>query len=921
MEEQIWGTLEIAIPGKAKSAFKIARSMINIGSDERNDITLSGPGISQFHCKIVCNEDGCEIIDLRSDAGVTVNHRPVIFRKLISGDIITLGSVSMMFNQAAAHEVRPSREAPRPESGQKPALESLPYVRIHSGAPGATIQIEPGKVITFGTDKNCDVVLPYGKKVFPRHASIEWKANSRVLTKLYELASVFVNDSEVRQYQVLYDENIIRIGDIVLEYGDPTQKRNPATDTKLKEHSAHLATKSHLTQKITTPIPEYILKKESVTIGRDPANNIVLPHEMVSRMNSKIEYRNNTYHIVDLHSTNGTFLNGMRIQDSILTAGDLIQVGDFEFHFDGKSLNQASREGETRIDAIRLTRKISEDALILNDISLSIYPRELVAIVGGSGAGKSTLMNALAGLSPADAGSVLVNGIDFYKYFDAFRSSLGYVPQDDIIHKELSVYKAFYYAACLRMPEDTRKAEREARIQQILGDLQLSHRRDTPISALSGGERKRVSIGVELLTRPRLFFLDEPTSGLDPGLEAEMMNIFRNLANQGHTTILITHATKNLDLCDQVLFLARGGHLAYYGPPGDAYRYFNAGDFSDIYVKLEKEKKAEQWVRQYKNSVEYKAYVEDRIQESRAQEKIEEAPPSGETRDKRKKSGGARASMLRQFFLLSSRYIEIIVRDTRNFAILLLQAPLIGILLSFVYGRDIFDKSIGKYPDAKSLLFFLICICIWFGTSNAAREIAKEIPIYRRERFINLGIAPYIFSKVAVLSLLCVVQTLVLFGIIVAKVKFPELGFVMYRKFFLAMLLTSICSMAMGLMISAIVSNPDKAASIVPILLIPQIVFSGAIIPLKGAAEFISYFTLSRWGFELLGSITQVTKVPLTDLADIPKNSFPMFKDHTTEGIFNIISSTHWAILLGYLALFILIACLFQKLKDYSRVR
>ena len=930
MSEHAWGTLEINLPGKPGTAYRLTRSVVSLGADTRNDIALNAAGVSAFHCKIVCDEKGCEIIGLRSESGVSVNQRPAVFKKLVDGDIISMGSVNLKYcEQERSSSPPPQVREEAPEAISELVRKNAPYVRIHSGAPTQIFYLEPGRVTVMGTDRECQLVLPYGKKVFPRHASIEWASNAFYIRKLYEPASVLVNDTEVRQHHILKDGNIIRLGDIVLEYGEPSRKPQQQ-EAGTGDHSTHISTKTQLPQKTVETIPEHVLTSETVSIGRDPSNTIVLNHVMISRFHAKIEFRHNSYYVTDPGSTNGTFLNGSMINDSILTPGDLIQIGDFEFLFDGKSLRQTSCEGDARIDAINLTRTAGENLVILNDISLSIQPRELVAIVGGSGTGKSTLMNALAGFSPADSGTVLVNGIDYYKYFDAFRSSLGYVPQDDIIHKELSVFNALYYAACLRMPEDTRREEREARILQILSDLQLEHRRDTPIIQLSGGERRRVSIGVELLTRPRILFLDEPTSGLDPRLEAEMMNIFRTLANQGHTTILITHATKNLHLCDQVVFLVKGGQLAYFGPPGDALTYFNAADFSDIYVTLEKEKRPDLWVRQYRNSSLYKTYVQARIQESQKEGKIEDKTPAREK--SKKQSGGTRVSVGRQFFLLSRRYIEIIYRDTRNLAILLLQAPLIGILLSLAYGKDIFNPSEGSYGDAKSLLFFLICICIWFGTSNAAREIAKEIPIYRRERFINLGIAPYIFSKVAVLCLLCIIQTAILLFIVVIKISFSYKAVAgdpsackaffdsaMYQKCFFAMLITSICSMTMGLMLSSITGNPDKAASIVPILLIPQIVFSGAIIPLKGAAEFVSYFTLSRWGFELLGNITHAMKITfITKPMFIDPN---MLKKLSGEAIFDILPGTHWMILIGYLTLFILAACLFQKLKDYQRIR
>jgi ABC transport system ATP-binding/permease protein len=661
--------------------------------------------------------------------------------------------------------------------------------------------------------------------------------------------------------------------------------------------------------KVAPQFLEHILQKGLTMIGRDPSNTILLTHETISRFHTKIEYRANAFYLTDLNSTNGTFLNGSPVMSSILTPDDTIQIGVFEFTYDGKSLKQASHEHEARVDVIGLRRTVAGGLVILNDISLSINPRELVAIVGGSGAGKSTLMNAIAGFSPADSGVVMVNGKNFYKYFDAFRSTLGYVPQDDIIHRELTVESALNYAACLRMPDDMRPSERDGRISKVLEDLHLAHRKDTAIWQLSGGERKRVSIGVELLTRPRLFFLDEPTSGLDPALEAEMMSIFRKLANMGHTTILITHATKNLKLCDRVVFLARGGHLAYFGPPQEALKYFNAEDFTDIYIKLECEKKPEQWGADFKSSKENEIYVEDRLKEAQEQDEIQrkkEQPPS------RIKGGQRRSSVLRQFGILSMRYVEIMIRDSKNLAIVLMQAPLIGILLACVYKSTIFDTATGSYRQAKSLVFFLICICIWFGTSNAAREIAKEIAIYRRERFINLGIAPYILSKMVVLFVLCFFQTFIMLGIILMKVKIPEHSFLMYRNMFLVMLLTSTAATAMGIMISAIVNNPDKAASLVPILLIPQIVFSGAIIPLEGAADTISYLTLSRWGFELLGNLTKISDLPYILTPAVKKSG---------DLIFDIIPQTHWYILPGYLLLFILTACLFQRLKDFQRMR
>lgn len=286
--------------------------------------------------------------------------------------------------------------------------------------------------------------------------------------------------------------------------------------------------------------------------------------------------------IADLGSTNGTFINGKQIADArVLRPGDTIRVGPCRlvFNFD-ETIVRHDEEGNLRLDAVNLKKIVGKGTTVLNDISLSILPKEFVVIAGVSGGGKSTLLDALNGFRPATSGTVLVNGSDLYQNFNAYRTELGYVPQKDIVHVELTVGQALSYAAQLRMPADTTLAERNTRVQEVLEDLGLSHRRDVPVKNLSGGQLKRVSIGVELLTKPSLFFLDEATSGLDPGTEADIMRLLRKLSDQGRTVLLITHATENVMLCDLVVFLAAGGRVAYFGPPAEAPEYFGVAKFN-----------------------------------------------------------------------------------------------------------------------------------------------------------------------------------------------------------------------------------------------------------------------------------------------------------------------------------------------------
>jgi ABC-type multidrug transport system ATPase subunit len=308
--------------------------------------------------------------------------------------------------------------------------------------------------------------------------------------------------------------------------------------------------------------------KDKLTFGRDPANEVQLNVPTVSRFHAQVERVGRRYRLADLHSANGTFVNDERIEAPVwLGPQDTIRIGPYRFVMGEDQFIRYDETSGLRVEAFGLNKWVRKNLNILENISLCFQPREFIVVVGQSGGGKSTLVDAIAGYRPATHGRVMVNGIDVYRNFDAIRNEIGFVPQRDIIHMELTVYQALDYAARLRMPRDTTKAERHKRIMEVLEDLDLVHRKDVQISGLSGGQQKRVSIGVELLTRPGLFFLDEPTSGLDPGTETAFMHLMRRLADQGRTIIMVTHATKNVMLADKVVFLARGGYLAWFGPP------------------------------------------------------------------------------------------------------------------------------------------------------------------------------------------------------------------------------------------------------------------------------------------------------------------------------------------------------------------
>jgi ABC transport system ATP-binding/permease protein len=466
--------------------------------------------------------------------------------------------------------------------------------------------------------------------------------------------------------------------------------------------------------------------------------------------------------------------------------------------------------------------------------AFSVEPNELVALVGGSGSGKSTLLTALAGFQPADEGTVLYNDADLYGQFDALRSSIGYVPQQDIVHRPLTVARVLHYVAQLRLPADMAPGERQARIARVLDVVSLTAQATTRVERLSGGQLKRVSIAVELLAQPRVLFLDEPTSGLDPGLDRKLMTTFRDLADNGQTVLVVTHATGNIDVCDKVAFMAPGGLLAYDGPPAEAAAAFGVARFDDIYEEVDERRKRT------------------------APPPRPPAPPRGQYQP----PPAARGHQWRQFITLTRRYAEIVRRDTKYIAVLLLQAPLIGLLLAAVLEGGAFETSSKTVPDfVQSYAFTLALIATWFGVLSSGREICKELPIVRRERMSGIGIVPYIGSKVAVLGALVVVQTLVLLFLVVLKVGLPDTSVVgpPFLAMAVTLMLTGLASVGFGLVLSALVENEDRATSAIPLLLIPQLVLGGVIFVLDNPVlKVISGFTTVRWSTQALGTIIDV---------------------------------------------------------------
>lgn len=716
-----------------------------------------------------------------------------------------------------------------------------------------------------------------------QHARLNWDGNQLWVEDLASSNGTFLNGQRVTARQSLKGGDEIRLGRRVRilvrvagETVDASAAQTLFDAEPVEDKSAPSTIISQAEQAILFE------DKDVITVGRASDNDIILNMPIVSRYHARVTRRAGRLKLEDLQTPNGTFVNGRRISSVWLEEGDAVRIGMVRFEVGGEGLTQETTEEGMWLAAVGLNQWVRPDLNILQDISLVIEPREMVVVVGQSGSGKTTLMNAFSGFYPASEGEVVVNGVNIYRNFDEIRQHIGYVPQQDIIHKELTIWEALDYAARLRMPPDTSRAERHARIQQTLKDLDLAHRKDVPIAQLSGGQQKRASIGVELLTQPGLFFLDEPTSGLDPGTETGFMRMLRRLADRGRTIIIVTHTTKNVTLADKVIFMARGGYLAFYGPPAEALSYFDKYrseadrllepiSFDEIYTLLDDESNGTpaDWGLRFKQHKAYRQYIEkplrvkeqlpsldDTARSSLMLTSVDAAPLPTVSRPK-SVLPQTKASSGHQFRVLFARNLRVLARDRFSLALMLLVAPLVSMLdfvLAALLGKAPFDFYSGSFPVVMTTLFSLTIYAVMVGSLSSMREIIKERDIYQRERLVNLKMIPYAFSKLGVAFALAFYQAVWYVGLHYLAFDMPG-GWHDILFVYLTLALTALAGMMLGLLSSALAPNANAAPLIVILFMVPQIVLSGAQVPLPNA---ISALSSTRWGLEALMSITGV---------------------------------------------------------------
>ena len=859
---------------------------LTIGRMKPADAVIDVGSISRNHARISRIASGYAIEDLGSSNGTFVNGERIRALQPISdNDTINLGS-DVELRLAIASIENANANATLIEMPAPPAASNKTVVMSASDvpagkapaagppdAPGKTVMMAPvsapvaapppqlvvnesgqeAKIYTLtapririGRQADNDVVLN-NRFVSRSHAELEKRGNDYWVIPSSNLSNSLILDGQpVMEPTRLHHGAKIRIGGfapgevVALDFLSPLAE-GEAAQQNIK-----------------------FTENRLMKIGRHKDNDIVIPAPTVSQYHAEVEKIGKRYRLRDLRSSNGTFVNGKSISgETWVQPGDAIQIGPFRFVVDENEFAQFDQsEGGVRVEILGLNKWVNNKKLnILQDISLVFQPKEFIVVVGQSGGGKSTLVDAIAGYRPATHGRVIVNNtIDVYKEFDAIRSTIGFVPQKDIIHMELTVFQALDYAARLRMPADTTVAERHKRIEEVMEDLDLAHRRDTTISRLSGGQQKRVSIGVELITKPGLFFLDEPTSGLDPGMETELMRLMRRLADQGRTVVMITHATKNVMLADKVVFLARGGYLSWFGPPEEALTYFDQYrtererraspmEFDNIYTLLDQPElgSGPDWAKRYKDDAAYKKYIAEPLSGRALAEQKTSSPLV-----KRKQ-----ANAIRQFFILSGRNIKIMTRDKFSLILLILVAPLMASLdfvLSSGVGRAPTSFASGTFNEMITTLISITNTSVLVGGLAMMRELVKERDIYKRERMVNLQLSSYILSKVWIAFVLAIYQATCFTALRYLAFDMPG-GNEEFIFFFVTEFLLVLSGTMVGLFCSALAPNANAAPLLLILFVIPQMVLSGALVQLPDTATAVAPM---RWAFQAFIGISGV---------------------------------------------------------------
>ena len=600
------------------------------------------------------------------------------------------------------------------------------------------------------------------------------------------------------------------------------------------------------------------------TIGRANDNDIVIQDVLASRHHAFLVDSPLGLEIRDANSINGTFVNGVRVGSAVLSEGDVVTIGNIDLVLTNGNLirrtEAATRSGGLEVNGVHFRIDGKE---LLDGISLTARPGTLTAIIGGSGAGKTTLSRLIAGYTRPSSGNVTFEGHDIHAEYATMRSRIGMVPQDDVVHRQLTVNQALGYAAELRLPPDTSKEERSQIVAQVLEELDLTKHADTRVDKLSGGQRKRASVALELLTQPSLLLLDEPTSGLDPALDRQVMLMLRQLADAGRVVLVVTHSVSYLDVCDQILLMAPGGKMAFIGPPSQVGAALGTTNWADIFANVGAD--PDEANRRFLER-------DGRGSQSRAPAPESPAADLGEP---------VHSDLLRQLSTIARRQVRLVISD-RGYSVFLAILPfLIGALSLTVKGPHPGlgpADPLGLAPTQPQYIMVLLNIgAVFMGTALTIRDLIGERPIFRREQAVGLSTTAYLLAKITVFCIFATVQA----GISTIIVRLGKGAPTAHPPFFdnstislfVTVAGTCVASAILGLMLSAVAQTTEQIMPLLVVSIMSQLVLAGGMIPVTGRAGLnqLSWVTPGRWGYAAGASsidfpdLVKVKQIPTND--------------------------------------------------------
>jgi len=804
-----------------------------MGKDLSCDIVISHPTVSSQHCRLTQYERQFTLEDMGSTNGTFVDgirltpRLPVIVNRQQE---ITLGKqVALPWPDSPAAKLAP--EIPRSE-----------------------------RVIRIGRSPDSEIVLDY-PMISWEHARIVERNGQYILQDLNSRNGTAINEIQNRISEALLQPN----DDVYLGSFKIPASRLLITHRTAVGEAAYEAV---------------AFTQDSMIIGRDPSCEQPIDNAMISWHHARLARTGEGIFVEDLGSLNGTFVDGIKIDGRVrINPGQEVALGSVRFQLlEGGVLQRREYHGNVSIQVVDLVVNTPGGTRLLDPVSLTIYPSELVALMGPAGAGKTTFLKALNGYTRPAQGQVLFNGADLYQYYDLFRQQMGYVPQDDIVHSQLTVREALYFSTKLRT--DLSDSEIEARIDKILDNLGILDKKNSLIGSperkvLSGGQRKRVNIAMELISDTPVLFLDEPTSGLSSYDAEGVVDLLKQLSREGKTIITTIHQP-SIDVFkkfDNLIMISRDrggcGALAYFGPAfPDSIKFFQGqnGDGSTVVQQTHADNHNDlspemlltglasaptsTWCDRFAKSTYRKQFIEDR---------------AGKIPNQRTQTGkSGRGIGLTQWFMLARRNWILKVRDRAQFVILLLQAPLVAVLIGMIFNvikeaPSLSAPHIVPLEAAQSFSelgrnlagveFLMVVAAIWFGCNNAARDIVGEWTIFQRERMVNLKLPSYVFSKFTILAALCIFQCMAMLTIVYFWCGLKG----DFLKTAATLITASLVGTALGLAISARTTTTESAIALLPVVLLPVIALAGGVQPIykmPEPAQWISYTVPSRWAYE-----------------------------------------------------------------------